>query len=163
VLSTLPLADPLAIELPYEGQRRVAVSARVEVPSGPGTTRSIRFVSAHLDNRARWSRLLDSFGAARTRQANALVAALGGDDVVLGADLNTWAPGFLEGAAGVLARAFPDAPAGSSATFRWAGVVGRTLDRVLVPLEGGHEIRVDVASERYGSDHHPVVGIIGRP
>jgi hypothetical protein len=53
ILSTLPLSDPVAIELPYERQRRVAVSARVSIPLRNGKLAPLRLVSAHLDNASR--------------------------------------------------------------------------------------------------------------
>lgn len=165
IVSSLELWDPVAIELPYEGQRRVAVGARIDVDlqAGPGPGRSIRVVSAHLDNRTRWSRVLDSFGAARTRQAQALAAALPDDHVVLGADLNTWAPGLLEAAPEVLAASFPDTHDGGEATFRLAGVLGRRLDHLLLRLPDGMSVDVRVVPDRYGSDHHPVLAVVGDP
>jgi endonuclease/exonuclease/phosphatase family metal-dependent hydrolase len=160
ILASLSLTDPVAIELPYEGQRRVAVGARVEFSGDDGRPRGLRLVSAHLDNRTRWARALDSFGPSRTRQARALAAALHDREVVLGADLNTWAPGMFEGAPELLERAFPDAPELSDATFRWAGLVGRKLDHLLMRFERPSEMSIQVVDARYGSDHHPVLAVI---
>ncbi|HJU87590.1 MAG TPA: hypothetical protein VJ788_09505, partial [Gemmatimonadota bacterium] len=69
VLSTLPLDDLAAIELPVERQRRVAVAATVGGRNSAGIPWRLRFVSAHLENRARWTRLDRAFGAAQTNQA----------------------------------------------------------------------------------------------
>lgn len=82
ILSSLPLEDAQAIELPLVLQRRVVVAASLQL----GGSR-IRLVSAHLDPRGppghRWS------GAAgRAVQAQHLVNSLPNGLVVLGADLN---------------------------------------------------------------------------
>ena len=82
ILSSLPLDDAQAIEVPLVLQRRVAVTASLQL----GGSR-IRLVSAHLDPRGppghRWS------GAAgRAVQAQHLVDSLPSGLAVLGADLN---------------------------------------------------------------------------
>lgn len=85
ILSSLPLIDSRADELPYCYQRRVAVSATIQLGSQP-----LRLHSAHLDPRGRRAR--DLFGiAGRLRQARAFVEAIrDGDGMphLLGADLN---------------------------------------------------------------------------
>jgi endonuclease/exonuclease/phosphatase family metal-dependent hydrolase len=77
ILSTLPVSDPLAIELPFAAQRRVAVSARV----GEGAA-ALRVVSVHLD----------TFGG-QGRQAPALLGALdaagAGDPLLIAGDFNS--------------------------------------------------------------------------
>ena len=82
ILSSLPLEDAHAIELPLVLQRRVAVSARVTVGGI-----KLRLVSAHLDPRGppghRW---LGATG--RALQAGYLVNSISDDLVLLGADLN---------------------------------------------------------------------------
>src|SRR6476661_1956567 len=96
ILSTLPLHDLAAIELPFEAQRRVVAAATVSGTTAEGAPWSLRLVNVHLDNKSRPSRLLQSFGGARTRQARALVQALGNDSsaTVVGGDMNTWSLGF---------------------------------------------------------------------
>lgn len=84
ILSTMPLADPHAIELPFERQRRVAVAARIG-----GVTRDddLWVLSVHLENRTGGRRFWLEAPSARARQARALVkkflpdgpAILGGD------------------------------------------------------------------------------------
>src|SRR5262245_44517830 len=91
ILSTLPLAGPIAIELPFEHQRRVAVAANVTIADANGLPSPLRLVSAHLDARASWRHgLLLWFG--RARQAAALVEAIHRDHVatILGGDFNSW-------------------------------------------------------------------------
>jgi endonuclease/exonuclease/phosphatase family metal-dependent hydrolase len=159
ILSTLPLAELAAVELPFEVQRRVAVAATIGGVTQRGARWTLRLASGHLDTRSRWSRVLDSFGTGRGRQANALGSWLEGDAVLLGADLNTWGPGFLEDALEILYRRFPQSVRGSEATYNAGGVLGRRLDHLLYRLPSG---RVDVqrVASRYGSDHHPLVGVV---
>jgi endonuclease/exonuclease/phosphatase family metal-dependent hydrolase len=160
ILSTLPIDELEAIELPFEAQRRVAVSASVEGLTSNGRPWSVRLVSGHLDTRSRWSRVLDSFGRGRARQAAALAAALRGESVLLGADLNTWSASFLEGALGVLRPRFPDTPPYQGATFTAAGLIRRRLDHLLARLPAGQSADVRRIPERYGSDHYPLLGVV---
>ena len=148
-------------ELPYEAQRRVAVTGTVAGSTRDGTSWRLEVVSGHLDTRSRWSRLLDSFGAGRTRQARALAEAARGESVVLGADLNTWSLGLLEGALDVLRERFPVAAHGfDGATYVAAGVIPRRLDHLLFRLPEGWEARVARVDDRYGSDHYPLLGVV---
>jgi endonuclease/exonuclease/phosphatase family metal-dependent hydrolase len=161
ILSTNPLHDLTAIELPFERQRRVAVAATVAVPASGGRTSTLRVVSAHLDNMVGARRLWFAGGEiARVRQARALRDHLeGSPSVVLGADLNTWF-GFSDRAYGELAPAFPDTHAGDRRpTFR--GLL--RLDHVFFRLPDGWTARFERANDRYGSDHHPLVGVIELP
>jgi endonuclease/exonuclease/phosphatase family metal-dependent hydrolase len=160
ILSTLPLAELQAIELPYEAQRRVAVTGSVRGRTADGTSWSVRLASGHLDTRSRWSRLLDSFGRGRARQADQLARSLEGESVLLGADLNTWSPSFLEGALGVLYESFPDTPRFEGATFIAAGMIPRRLDHLLVRLPEGHTADVRRIPQRYGSDHYPLLAVV---
>ena len=160
VLSTLPLAELSAMELPFEVQRRVAVAATLSGATSRGTPWTLRVASGHLDTRSRFSRVLDSFGAGRGRQASALNAWLEGDAVLLGADLNTWSLGFLEDALEILRARFPDTPPVSEPTYSAAGVLGRQLDHLLFRLPPEYQVHVQRVSDRYGSDHHPLVGVV---
>jgi endonuclease/exonuclease/phosphatase family metal-dependent hydrolase len=160
ILSTIPLEDLAAIELPFEVQRRVAVSASVSGVTATGRRWSLRVASGHLDTRARWSRFIDSFGAGRARQAVALSEHLDGDAVVLGADLNTWSAAFLEGALPVLYSRFPDTSGPTGATFVAGGVFRRRLDHFLTRLPPGHQAEVRKIPDRFGSDHFPLVGVV---
>jgi endonuclease/exonuclease/phosphatase family metal-dependent hydrolase len=161
ILSTVPLQDLAAIELPFERQRRVAVAATVALPASGGRPLKLRVVSAHLDNMVGARRLWFAGGEiARVRQARALRDHLtGSPSVVLGADLNTWF-GFSDRAYGELAPAFPDTHAGDRRpTFR--GLL--RLDHVFFRLPDGWTARFERAEDRYGSDHHPLVGVIDLP
>jgi endonuclease/exonuclease/phosphatase family metal-dependent hydrolase len=145
ILSTLPLAEPIAIELPWAYQRRVAVMATVAVGDSQAT---LRVVSVHLDNRT-----------GRRTQASALAAwlqplAAAGERIIVGGDLNTWF-GAGEAAARAIDRVVPRIACGGGATFRF----GRRLDHLFatpgVPVRACH-----VAGEAYGSDHHPIVAAL---
>jgi endonuclease/exonuclease/phosphatase family metal-dependent hydrolase len=159
ILSSHPLQDVQVIELPRERQRRVALVATMMGSGGHGLPWSLRVATAHLENRAPWWRALDSFGAARGRQARALVTALGEGPVVLGGDLNTWGPRFLEPALSVMEDHFPGSPRVGGATYSAFGI-GRPLDHLLFRLEDAQRAQVAVGADRYGSDHAPVSGVI---
>lgn len=161
ILSTLPLTDLGAIELPYEIQRRVVATASVTGRSSSGEAWQLGVMSVHLDHRSRNGRVWQSFGAGRARQARALVAALDTTQAtVLGGDLNTWSLGPMEGAIGILEDHFP-VPAGYSPepTFGTAsGFGGMTLDRLMFRLPEPWSAGSRRINDRYGSDHHPLFG-----
>lgn len=166
VLSTLPLKDPAAIELPFEFQRRVSTVARVEGVDSLGSPWRFKAVSVHLDTRSRWSRLLDSLGPARLRQARGLVEALSMEEpTVLGGDLNTWSLPPLEEALPYLLEGFPDTPRTQKKhTFQVAGVIRLHLDHLLYRLPDPYRAgSVERADSRYGSDHFPVLGWLHFP
>ena len=158
ILSTLPLTDLSAIELPFERQRRVAVAATVAGQTSDGRPWQVRVVSSHFDNvvgpRRGWI-----FGGelARIRQARALVDYLGADEcVVLGGDLNTWS-GFEEGAYKEIAREFPD----THVRDRRATFMGLLrLDHLFFRLPDGWRGEFHRGAKRYGSDHYPLIATI---
>ena len=158
ILSTVPLTDLSAIELPFERQRRVAVAATVNGTTTAGSPWRIRVVSAHLDNVMGPGRLWIAGGeSGRVRQARGLVAALERESpVVLGADLNTWF-GFRDRAYAEAARAFPATRVTDRrATFR--GLL--RLDHLFFRLQDGWSAEFHRAEDRYDSDHYPLVGTI---
>jgi endonuclease/exonuclease/phosphatase family metal-dependent hydrolase len=158
ILSTLPLDDLMAIELPFEHQRRVAVSAIVRGYSPSGRKFGLRVVSAHLDTTGALARGGPS--AARRRQARALVSALDatGAPALVGADLNTsWGedePAFTE-----LRGAFPDAVSVVRGPT-WRGPLGiqARLDHMFART--GTRVEVWRVDRRFGSDHHPLVAML---
>ncbi len=160
ILSTLPLHDLAAIELPFEAQRRVVAAATVSGTTAGGAPWSLRLVNVHLDNKSRPSRMLQSFGGARTRQARALVQALGNDSsaTVVGGDMNTWSLGFMEGAVGVLQQHFP-LPANHPTEPTYASG-GLRLDRLMYRLPAKLTADTRRLDDRHGSDHHPLLGTI---
>jgi endonuclease/exonuclease/phosphatase family metal-dependent hydrolase len=152
ILSTLPLRDPHAIDLPHERQHRVAAAATITVNGVP-----LVVVSAHFENR------LDLFDGgpfadnARGRQAEALVQALPASaHAIVGGDLNTML-GPTEPALGILGARFRHTPSPSPGpTFRDR----LTLDHLFFDLAAGWATSRRVVRERYGSDHHPVIGVV---
>lgn len=158
ILSTLPLAAPRAIELPAGMRRRVATSARVMVGDVP-----VSVVSVHLDNFS-FRHLPGSFGGVRARQARALAAALPDTGaVVLGGDLNTWTRGTREPAYRLLRARLPRPERlQPHATARRLGVP-RRLDYLLLDAPAEFSFVERRIEDRYGSDHHPLLGLLGAP
>ena len=135
VLSTLPLTDFVAIEVPFETSRRVAVGATIHGPGGD----SLRVVSLHISTFPGPWRIFRTGNSSRVRQALGFVEALrtlealrlGSDSAlaacyprcqpdvpnqpprysistVAGGDLNTWSAD--ETALQHLREHFPDSP-----------------------------------------------------
>ena len=158
ILSTLPLEQLSAIELPFERQRRVAVAATVAGVTSSGAPWRVRVVSAHLDNMVGARRLWVAGGEfGRTRQARGLVSALADEkSLVLGGDLNTWF-GFRDSAYLAAARAFPQTQVSDRrATFH--GLL--RLDHLFFRLDEGWRAAFHRAEDRYDSDHYPLIGQI---
>jgi endonuclease/exonuclease/phosphatase family metal-dependent hydrolase len=166
VLSTLPLSDSEAVELPFVLQRRVAVAAVVRFGN-----RKLRVMSAHLDPRGppghRW---LGANG--RAMQAQALTASLDSNTVILGADLNL-GRGRYERAWRVLRDAgftFGVPPATPAWRHTYHALPRLVLDYLLVrdphgTIERAQVHRLDEhPGDRgalvFGSDHHPLLARI---
>lgn len=168
ILSSLPLRDLTAIELPYEGQRRVAAAATVSGITTSGEPWELRVVNVHLDNRSRTERLLNSLGAGRTRQARALLDVLGTDTnapTVLGGDLNTWFLGFMERADDVLRKRFP-LPHKEilEPTLAIKNGFGKMrVDRLMFDLPSTLTAETRRLDDPRGSDHYPLIGWIRFP
>ena len=157
ILSTLPLTDPAAVELPGARQRRVAVDACVPLDFD-GHAVAFAVSSAHL-NVLGPARTLWIFGAttSRAHQASALIGSRPDGPAILGADVNSW-QGSDERAVRTLLRAFPNTPVSRTTTFRG----GLMLDRMFFRLPANWSAQVTRAPDRYGSDHYPMVGTIAR-
>jgi endonuclease/exonuclease/phosphatase family metal-dependent hydrolase len=153
ILSTLPLADARAVELPFERQRRVAA-----VATAAGAGDAVSVVSVHFDPFAGRRKLwLFGAAAARARQARALIRALPtSPPLVVGGDLNTWL-GRGEPALAELTRASGQRPRAEKGTF-WTGAV---LDYLFFRVPERWQPAYDRARSTYGSDHYPLVGWIG--
>jgi len=159
ILSTLPLDELGAIELPFERQRRVAIAASVAGVTSTGSPWRVRVVSAHLDNMVGARRLWVAGGEfGRTRQARGLVSALADEKaLVLGGDLNTWF-GFRDSAYRAAARAFPQTPAVTDRRGTFHGLL--RLDHLFFRLDHGWSAAFHRADDTYGSDHYPLIGQI---
>jgi endonuclease/exonuclease/phosphatase family metal-dependent hydrolase len=152
ILSTSPLIDARTIELPRMRQRRVALVASIDVDG-----MRVRVVTTHLENRVSWWRGGLFSEDARRQQAEALVKALPhGEPTILGGDFNAWL-GRTEPGWKALAARFPDGPPPlPTPTFRQR----LFLDDIFFDLRGKWLANRLVVSNRYGSDHHPVVGLL---
>jgi endonuclease/exonuclease/phosphatase family metal-dependent hydrolase len=165
ILSTLPIDDPQAIELPFTRQRRVAIAAVIRGVDRAAGPWALRAVTVHLDALAGASRLWIFASGWRARQADALIAALDGlEPSVAGGDLNTWFLGKWERAYKRIEAAYPDTsttvvPSGRSRHGR--------LDYVFFRLPPGWMSRTwrpadpcGLGAEKCGSDHRPIVAIL---
>ena len=151
ILSTLPLEDETAIELPLEHQRRVAVGAVVRIGTMP-----VFVTSVHFDTRRPWFRGSIFAGpAARHRQARALIDALaaarGGIPAIVAGDFNTLA-GAREPAIATIQRRFPLVSCGNPLTHQF----NLQLDYVFAS-DAALVSACDRRASRFGSDHHPLV------
>jgi endonuclease/exonuclease/phosphatase family metal-dependent hydrolase len=161
IVSSEPLANALALELPFERQRRVALGASVQVMRD-GIASTLRVVNVHLEPLSA-RRTLWVFRNPRTRQVGAILDMLSAsrfeDDVawagtVLGGDLNTVKAGIDE-------RAYRAARAWGHSTCvedrRATHRLGR-LDYLFYRLPEGWSGSAMRATDKFGSDHHPVLG-----
>jgi hypothetical protein len=154
ILSTLPLSEPVAIELPGERQRRVVILARLQPLPGDagGTSASVGVI--HLDALGT-SRRLWVFWTPwmRERQVKSLEPMLPEGALVLGADLNTW-HGTDEAAVRLLGRHFRNTPVSRERV----GLGLRVLDYLFMRAGDVRGARYRQLQNRYGSDHRPIVG-----
>ena len=158
ILSTLPLTDLAAIELPYQRQRRVAAVATIAGVDDTAGRWQLRVVSLHLDASTGAAQLWMLSSALRERQARYLVDTLDDDatPTVVGSDLNTWAGGTREPAYAVMRSGFPQTGASAGATFgNWL-----TLDYLFFRLPPAWQGESETAAADFGSDHKPIVGRI---
>lgn len=168
ILSSLPLRDAVATELPFSMQRRVVVSATVEL----GAAR-LRLHSAHLDPRGPGTRDLFGF-AGRLRQAHELIRMLhagAGEPHLIGADLNLARqraePAFRALADAGFVTGIPARPVTWQHTYH--RMPRLLLDWILLAASGGvekFEVRRldehprDAGPFVFGSDHHPLIARI---
>jgi endonuclease/exonuclease/phosphatase family metal-dependent hydrolase len=148
ILSTEPLVDVRAIELPFGKQRRVAIAALLT--SHDGSARAIRVVSTHFDT-----------NGARAAQAAALserLMSLTDVPLYIGGDLNS-RRGSEDDAVLALASRVPLASCGTGRTNRWP----LRLD-VLLPIgrldfmfASTEVVGCETMAEAYDSDHLPLL------
>lgn len=155
ILSTRPLSDVTAIELPLERQRRVAIATTVLISGTDPAPRAVRIICTHFTNMVMhhlW--LLSETG--RLRQARALAETFPTDTpLVIGGDFNAWF-GFRDAAYKELANGMsPGMEVDRRPTF---GPL--RLDHVLFRLPDGWRTRVRRGEDKYGSDHFPLIASI---
>jgi endonuclease/exonuclease/phosphatase family metal-dependent hydrolase len=154
ILSTAPLRDVTAIELPLERQRRVAIQAVVDVHSAGGDV-PVTIVDTHFTNMVMhhfW--LLSESG--RLRQARALAGALPrSGPLIVGGDFNAWF-GFHDAAYREMAKIARPAPNQD----RRASFGPMRLDHILFRVPDTWRVTLRRADARYGSDHYPLIATI---
>jgi endonuclease/exonuclease/phosphatase family metal-dependent hydrolase len=159
ILSTLPLSDLTAIELPFEFYRRVAVAAAITGVTTAGEPWKLHVCSTHLATRTGFPRYFVSVGTGRLRQAKAIVAALPDSQVVLGGDFNTWALGSIEGTLHHIRRYYRQpTDLDGKGTARLPLFPDRRIDYLFFRLPAGRTARYHRIDDAYGSDHYPLIG-----
>ena len=154
ILSSLPLRDVVAVELPFEAGRKVAVGAEIEIP---GSAVPLVAVSVHLDVASTLVRTLKTGNRTRERQVEGLLEAMelhgwSSGPSVVGGDFNTWSS--RDAALKAMRRSFPDSPPMTRETTRGPFPADHLFFRAdsagrfsLVPST------YRVLSSRYSSDH----------
>jgi endonuclease/exonuclease/phosphatase family metal-dependent hydrolase len=157
ILSTLPLEKLVAIELPFERQRRVAVAASVSGRTTVGKAWTLRLANAHLDNTSGPKKGWIGSEYSRMRQARGLRDALAGaEPLVLGGDFNTWF-GYTDAAYREVAGAFPETRV-TDARRTFLGLM--RLDHFFFRLSEGWRGEFRRAESSFGSDHYPLIASI---
>jgi endonuclease/exonuclease/phosphatase family metal-dependent hydrolase len=161
IVSTEPLLDPRALELPLARQRRVVAGATIAVRTAQGA-KHLHLWSAHLEPVSS-PETLWLFHNPRQGQVRAILSVLAmravatptpTAGVVLGGDFNTIRSGDDESAY-ALARQWSTSLAEEDR--RRTHLMGR-LDYLFFRLAEGWQARARRADERFGSDHYPVAG-----
>jgi endonuclease/exonuclease/phosphatase family metal-dependent hydrolase len=142
ILSTEPLSDVTAIELPMLKQRRIVVMATVQ-PRGDDA-RPVRVMATHLD----------TLGP-RGKQAKALAAYIATlpetPDIVMGGDLNSlW--GMRDTTVSTLRTVMNMEACGTGATH----LLGR-FDYIFSTFGEGPRRHCETLNEKYSSDHRPLL------
>ncbi|MEX2271424.1 MAG: endonuclease/exonuclease/phosphatase family protein [Vicinamibacterales bacterium] len=161
ILSTLPLDEVYAFELPFRKQRRVGIAATVTVRDA-GIRRPLRVINVHFDTTEGRGRLY-VLGNPRPAQARATIGYIDametpGAIAILGGDFNTFLP--FEDAADHTRRDW-SRNQGAEDTARTRGLV--RLDYLFFRLDAELCGGTRRAPETFGSDHHPVIGRFRRP
>ena len=153
ILSTEPLSDVRAIELPFGKQRRVAVAATI-TPRG-STMGAMRVMTTHFDT-----------NGDRVDQAEALaqrIESLVDLPLLLGGDLNS-RRGFGDRSVTAINRRIALESCGTRRTVRWPWrldvplffLIGR-VDFMFSTLEAGVARTCQTLSHTYESDHLPIL------
>ena len=143
ILSSEPLSDITAIELPFGKQRRVAVMATVTPAGGIGS--SLRVIAAHLDS------LVGTRHQAQTLASYIDELTESGEPVLLGIDTNA-VRGRADGAVRALEKSLPIVACGDGRTGPWLA----RLDFIFSNLSGSSKV-CETFEDRFGSDHVPLL------
>jgi len=158
IISTEPLGDLHAMELPFERQRRVAIGAAIRVAT-PSGVEELRVFDAHLEPLSAPSTLW-VFRNPRLRQATAIVQLLlsspfgASHGTVVGGDFNTIQGGDDEDAYDVLRTWSLNLGAEDRRSTHRMG----RLDFLFFRSPSRSLLTTRRADEKYGSDHYPVAG-----
>ena len=157
ILTNLDLDGLVAIELPFERQRRVAVAATVRGEDAAGRPWSLRFASVHLDNTGSIRRAWIGSEFGRARQARGLRDALRGEEpLIVGGDFNTWF-GFSDRGYQEIARDYPQTRVTDTRrTFR--GLL--RLDHLFYRTPPQWQVTVRRGESARGSDHYPLIATV---
>ena len=141
ILSTLPVSDVVAIELPFAQQRRVAVAALVHERSG-----TIGVVSTHFDTRSGHQRMAQAIWQT--------MAILGWTHrVIVAGDFNSFLP--LDSGIRQMRQHFTELDCGGGRTRGFGG----RLDHVFIAA-GDRPFPCRTSGERHGSDHSPLIAVL---
>jgi endonuclease/exonuclease/phosphatase family metal-dependent hydrolase len=165
IISTEPLLDPFALELPLARQRRVALGAAIQIRTADGPRR-LELLDAHLEPLSS-PKTLWVFKNPRAGQVRAILNVLdsrryAGDEVagvVVGGDFNTVRSGAGEPAYR-LARNWSHSLSIEDA--RNTHMMGR-LDYLFFRMKDGWSASTQRLDEKFGSDHYPVLGTFKAP
>lgn len=163
ILATLPLSDFVAVEHPFETERKVSLAATIP---GPGGT-WLRVVTAHVEVTSRLHRVILTGNQTRVRQVAGLIDVLhriagaeeGRTAVLVGGDFNTWSG--KESALKMLRRAFPDSPPWDGQSTRGPFPTDHIFFKAGPDADGTGELSARLIpgsyrpiQNRYSSDHH---------
>ena len=147
----MKVTDLVAIELPFEASRKIAVVATIRGPGGE----PVRVVTLHLDLSSTLARTLVSGNGTRLRQALGMTEALDSLEssvTIVGGDFNTWSAG--ESVLKRMALHFPDSPPWDGrptrGSFPTDHILYRTVPESQIDLVEGSYRSFD---RTYGSDH----------
>ncbi|MGD8414218.1 MAG: hypothetical protein PVF33_08290 [Candidatus Latescibacterota bacterium] len=166
ILSTLPLNDYTAWELPLRIQRRVAVGVVVAGETSDARPWRLSIVNVHLSNRSGVRSFFRSFTKVRSQQIGFLLDHLSLDGAaVLGGDLNTWLGEREEPAVRMIREKFTlPAQTPSHGTLKFGAVLERQTDFLFFRLPDGWRAHYRRVDGTYGSDHYPLLGwVVFRP
>jgi endonuclease/exonuclease/phosphatase family metal-dependent hydrolase len=165
ILSTLPLTNHTAWELPLRYQRRVSIGATVAGETTDGQPWRVSFINVHLDNRSGISSLALSFSRARVHQTEFVLDNLPFTSAaVLGGDLNTWLGEGEEPAVRMIHELFTEPERTPvHGTLKFGAVMERQTDFLFFRLPHGWRARYRRIDGTYGSDHYPLIGWVVFP
>ena len=163
ILASLPLLDIVAVEHPFETERKVSLAATIPGPGGAW----LRVVTAHVEVTSTLHRVILTGNQTRVRQVAGLIDVLdriaGAEQrrapVLVGGDFNTWSGG--ESALKMLRRTFPESPPWDGQSTRGPFPTDHIFFKTAADADGTGELSPRLIpgsyrriEDRYSSDHH---------